>query len=189
MLQVILEPNDRFSIAEQAQMAIEGGATWLILRYMHIPDGELRETAAELVPLCRENGTILTFEGNVEMACETGVHGLFLHFHDDAVAVRAQMGPEAIIGVESEVPERIVAYDKADIDYVAMTMEQPAEVIAEVRRQGCLIPFVAYGDYTIAEARRLRTAGYDGICTGRHIFRAEDPVEYVREMLRALSEV
>ena len=188
MLQVILEPNDRYSIAEQAQMAIEGDATWLILRCENLEDPQIREIASDLVPLCRENGTILTFEGNPMMARELGVHGLLLHFHDDPIAVRVEVGPEAIIGAMSEIPERIEAYDKADIDYVAMTTRNPSEIVASVRTRGCLIPFVAYGDYRVEDASALKAAGYDGVCTGRYIFEADDPVQYVRSFLDALQK-
>lgn len=187
MLQVILQPHDKYSIAEQGQMAIEGGASWLLLRAAGLSDPDLRELARELVPLCTENGTILTMEGNVAMARELGLHGFLLHFHDNPIEVRAEVGPEAIIGAQSEVPERIVAYDKADIDYVAMTMRNPAEIVAAVRKEGCLMPFVAYGDFTVADVPELRFGGYNGLCTGKHIFDAPDPVAAVGQFLDALT--
>lgn len=58
MLQILLEPREDYSIAEQAQMAIEGGATWLVLRSAGMEEPQIRELASELIPLCRENAII-----------------------------------------------------------------------------------------------------------------------------------
>ncbi len=186
MLQILLGQNDRYSIAEQAQIAIEGGCQWLVLRCEGMSDGDLRELGRELLPLCRENQTILTFFGNPEMARELGVHGILLEAGADAAALREQWGPEAIIGACCEDPETIVAYDKADIDYVAMTTRQPAEIVRKVRHKGALIPFVALGDYALDDCPQLRLSGYDGVCTA-DVFEGDDPADYIRSMLKALE--
>ncbi|MDE6465013.1 MAG: thiamine phosphate synthase [Muribaculaceae bacterium] len=187
MLQILLESNEKYSLAEQAQIGIEGGATWLILRCNGLEDSEIRELAHELVPLCRENGTILTFEGRPDMARELGVHGLLLRRDEKPEQMRIDLGPEAIIGAETEDVARILALDKADIDYIAMTTRNPSEIIAEVRKANSTIPFVALGDYSINDAGRLLFAGYNGVCTGRPVFEADDPVQYVKDFLAALS--
>jgi len=31
MVQILIRPNDKFSISEMAQMAIEAGAAWIVL--------------------------------------------------------------------------------------------------------------------------------------------------------------
>lgn len=187
MLQVLLGQSDLYSISEQAQMAIEGGCQWLVLQCGSMSDAALREVARELVPLCTENQTILTLQAQPEMVRELGVHGILCPVGMDPVAVRNLFGAEAIIGAVCEDPDAIVGYDKADIDYVAMTMPNPAEIIDKVRRKGALIPFVALGDYTLEEAKALRMAGYDGVCTGRSIFEAPSPEDYTQAFLKALE--
>ena len=42
MLQILLEPREDYSIAEQAQMAIEGGATWLVLSSAGMEEPQIR---------------------------------------------------------------------------------------------------------------------------------------------------
>lgn len=187
MLQVLLGHSDRYSISEQAQMAIEGGCQWLVLQSGSMSDSDLREVARELVPLCTENQTILTLQAQPDIVRELGVHGILCPAGTDPIAVRSIFGAEAIIGAVCEDSETIVAYDKADIDYVAMTTPHPADIIAKVRRQGALIPFVALGDYSLEDAKALRMAGYDGVCTGRSIFEAPSPEDYVQSFLQALE--
>lgn len=187
MLQIFLRPIERYSIPEQAQIAIEGCCQWLVLECADVPDSNLRELAHELVPLCRENQTILTFDGRPEMARELGVHGMLLSPDEDPVAVRRECGAEAIIGARCQEADRIVAYDKADIDYIAMTTRQPSAIIEAVRKAGSLIPFVAMGDFRLEDVGGMRFAGYNGICTGKYIFEADDPVKYIQSMLKALE--
>lgn len=187
MLQVIIEEHDKYTPAEQAQMALEGGCTWLVMRTINMDDAEIREQAREIVPLCREQGAILTFEGHPDIATELGVHGLLLHVSDQPPLIRQQLGPEAILGAECNEVARVIDYDKADIDYIALTCPNPSEVIAEARTADVLIPFVAFGDYGIDDVAMLKFAGFNGVCTGRKIFDAEDPVEYVSRFLDALE--
>lgn len=186
MLQILIGENDRFSVSEQAQIAIEGGCQWLVLQCAGMDDADLRELGRELLPLCRENQTILTFDGRPDMARELGVHGILLAPGQDATAFRNELGPEAIIGATCEDPETIVAYDKADIDYIAMTTRNPSQIIHDVRKKGALIPFVALGDLTLEDAAPMKLAGYNGICTGS-VFGVDDPEDYIRSMLKALE--
>lgn len=45
MLQFIAESNERYSIAETVQMAIEGGCRWIELHMPDSDDSEIREVA------------------------------------------------------------------------------------------------------------------------------------------------
>ena len=57
MLQFITHHSNRFSIAEEVQMAIEGGCRWIQLRMKDASDEEIREVANEIIPLSKENYT------------------------------------------------------------------------------------------------------------------------------------
>ena len=78
MLQVIITPGERYSLAEMAQMAVEAGAGWLQLRVPGLEGGALRDAAADIVALCRQSGVMLTIEDSVEAARELGLHGVYL---------------------------------------------------------------------------------------------------------------
>lgn len=152
-----------------------------------LQDFQLREIAVELIPICRESGTILTFDGRPDMVRELGVHGLLVDEDNNPPAARANMGPEAIIGALSQSPQKIVDYDNADIDFIVMSTQTPSRIIEEVRAAGSHIPFVAMGDFRPEDACRLRFAGYNGICTGKHIFESADPAACIRDFLKALA--
>ncbi len=64
MLQFITKTTQRFSMAEEAQMAIEGGCRWIQLSAASIGDSglSLREVANEIIPLCQENEAFLIIE-------------------------------------------------------------------------------------------------------------------------------
>lgn len=188
MLQILLEPREDYSIAEQAQMAIEGGATWLVLRSAGMEEPQIRELASELIPLCRENAIILTIESHIQLARELGLHGVLLSCGDDAGSVRIDFGAEAITGAETDNPKQILQYEKADIDYIVLRPLQPVDVIATVRKEGSLIPFVAMGNYTAAQARELLAQGFNGICTGDPVFSAPDPVACLKEYLVSIAQ-
>lgn len=184
MLQVLIGINERYTVEEQARMAIDGGASWLILQCAGLIDEETRRLIEVLLPGCREFDVILTIEGNNALARETGVSGVLLDDDTEAVQVRKMLGPEAIIGVRCDEASRITALAKCDIDYVALSMRNPSSVVLSVREAGCRMPIVAYGDYRPSDVEELRYNGCDGICTGRYIFEADEPTACVRSFLR-----
>lgn len=194
MLQFITDPaNEHYSLAEQAQMAIEGGAAWVQL---HLPDGAdsayLREVVTELKPLCQETSTILLLENEPEIAREQGLHGVHLTAADaNAGAVREQLGPEAIIGMQVRTPEAARLMQNLDIDYVTLdpqlSPEQAAEVIAQIRAEGTEIPVVLTGDFDATDVDAVLATGASGIATGRKLMQADDPVTATEQLFAKLS--
>lgn len=189
MLQVIIEEHQTYSLPEQAQMAIEGGARWLLIRPGNLSDHELREATVEIAALCRENTVILTIEGHTELAGELGLHGvLLMRHHADPVKIREFFGPEAIIGAEVSKAEEVLPLERADVDYLVLHHGPEASmIIAEARQQGALIPFVAMGTFSVEESRELIARGFSGVCTGRRIFDSDNPEEETRRYLDALK--
>ncbi len=194
MLQIIISPNNKYSLAESAQMAVEAGAMWLQLSVGDMADEVLRQEAADIVTLCRDGGVILTIENRVEMARELGLHGVFIT--DDRhspVLVRQDLGPEAIVGTVVGASDAAVSMANADIDYVALapSCKNAAELIAAVRSTGCMIPVVAYrpdSDLNDNEIAAIMGDGFSGICGGNAIFEQHaDPVKRIEEILRKLS--
>ena len=194
MLQIILTPNDKYSLAESAQMAVEAGAMWLQLSLPDMSDEMIREEVRDIVTLCRESGVILTIEDRPDMARELGLHGVFLHTGKASpVSVREELGPEAIIGTEIGSADAALSMARADIDYVAMSPETQncAPVIADIRSAGCEIPVVAYAPRTSLfdeETDAVMAQGFSGICGGARIFAEDgDPVVKIESVLRHLS--
>ncbi len=194
MLQFICEQTTFYSTPELAQMAIEGGCTWIQLRLPESAVADVsRETLADLVAICREASAFLIFEDQAELAREMGVHGVHINHGGLAKAIetRELLGPEAVIGVELATATDIDAAQRADIDYVSlpvsMPMERAAQLIAYVRASAIAIPIVANGCNAPSEVPAFMAAGYNGLAIGTAISEAADPVACTKEFIEALT--
>lgn len=186
MLQILISPIERYSLGEQAQMAIEAGCGWIVLDGGRMEEADLREQAAEVAAVCTENGVILTFDGHTELARKLGVHGVLTADAAEAVALRAQWGAEAILGARIDDVAQAAELAAADIDYAVLPQTLVA-AIAGIRTAGVKLPVVAMGNISREKGVELRMAGFDGICSGPEIFEAPDPVAYIKEYLEALN--
>lgn len=192
MLQFISGPSEKYTVAEEIQMAIEGGCKWVIMAYDGQSDSDVRETALQITELCRESSTILTFENRPELARELGVHGVWLTDPElHARKIREDLGPEAIIGVEIKSPSTAVALATMDIDYASFEPNAPLESLiercAEVRGSGCKLPLVAVGDFSSANVKEVMDTGVSGIATGKTIIDSDDPIAETEKMLNLLT--
>lgn len=78
MLQFITHPSEKYSIPEEVKMAIEGGCKWVQLRMKDASYEELKATALDIIPMCKDNDVILVIDDNVELVNELRVHGVHL---------------------------------------------------------------------------------------------------------------
>lgn len=191
MLQVLIEKNDKYSLTEVAQMAIEAECSWLVLT-AGLNDAEKREAFPDIVELCRESGVMLSVEAEPEVAKEYGMHGVFLPLGGQSpVKVREELGPEAVIGAEVGLASVAAELARADIDYVSLPVEMPVEeaaaLIAETRIAGAKIPFVARCKQP-ADADVMMAAGFSGICCGKALYETGDPVENIASLRRHLMK-
>lgn len=205
MLQFITDKSDKYSIAEEAQMAIEGGCRWIQLRMKDASDSEVREVAAELIPLCRENDTFLIIDDRVELVAELKVSGVHLGKNDmDPLEARELLGPHAIIGVTANTAEDIIKYKGKDLDYFGvgpfrftstksnlaptLGIDGYRNIVEAVREAGVEFPLVAIGGITQEDIPALMDTGINGIAVSHAIIDAADPVHYTADMINMLNE-
>ena len=193
MLQFIARINDRYSVAELAQMAIEGGCHWVELDLPGASDDFVRETALELKNLCMETGTFLTIVDRPEVAKEAGLHGVQLRGAGAgrAAEVREELGAEAIIGIEAAGANDILRTQNLDIDYATLpaglSVADVERIVADVRKAEMQLPVVAAGEFTPDEAIEVMVAGASGIAVSTVIADAPDPVEATQLLIEALE--
>lgn len=172
MIQIILDHSEAFSQAEMAQMAVEAGCGWLILA--QAPIEQLRQTAPDIVELCRESGVILTIENDIDAARELGLHGVFLSQGGNPASVRQELGADAIIGAEISSVASATALATADIDYFALAATDGA-IAAEAKAAGVETHFVALcptlADYTTAKSG----GAFSGYCLNSSALGDDDP--------------
>ena len=204
MLQFITDKTDRYSIAEEVQMVIEGGCRWVQLRMKDASYDELKATALDIIPMCRESDTILIIDDNVELVKELRVHGVHLGKDDMPPAkAREYLGPHAIIGVTANTADDILAMKGLDVDYIGLgpfrtttTKKRLSPVIGldgyrhimtTIGQAGNQLPVVAIGGITLDDVDSIMSTGVQGIAMAGSIIRAEDPVQYTREVLSRLN--
>lgn len=200
MLMFITQTSDRYSVAEEVQMALEGGCKWIQLHMDGSSDEEFRQTAVEIIPMCQEHEAFLVFEDRVELAMETGVHGVVLTTDSiNPLQARETMGAEAIIGVTARSAEDILRFKGWDVDYVelgpchSLTASQAIGtdgyrgIVEQVRKADMLLPIVAVGGVTLDDIQGLMSTGVNGVAAGSAIISANDPVKYTGDMLETLK--
>lgn len=193
MLQIIIEPNENYSLSEMAQMAIEGGCTWLLIANCIGPT-DLRENLPQIVDMCRQSGVMLTSIGSIETAKEYSLHGVYLPAGcASPVKIREELGPEAVIGAEISTPAKAIELSLADIDYVSTPPSEPIEVsaqtIAQTRAGSCEIPFVCQlFSCSPKQITDTLNAGFSGICINGSIFNVSNPVEEIERIINLISK-
>lgn len=205
MLQFITHPSDKYSIPEEVQMVLEGGCKWIQLRMKEASDEEFRETALEIIPMCKENEAFLVFDDRVELAMELSVHGVHLGKNDmNPLVARETMGAEAIIGCTANTAADIIAFRGWDVDYVGLGpfrytttkanlspvigLDGYRSIVKEVRDADILLPIVAIGGITLEDIPSIMETGVNGVAMSGAIINAPDPVDYTRRVLASLQE-
>ncbi len=204
MLQFITNASDRYTIAEEVQMAAEGGCKWVQLRMKDASYDEMKATALDIIPICRAHGIIMIINDNVELVKELRVHGVHLGKEDmNPGQARECLGPHAIIGVTANTACDIMSMCGVDVDYVGLGpfrttttkkklspiigIDGYRDIINEVTTAGNQLPIVAVGGITLEDIDAIMSTGVNGVAVAGSIINAPDPVEYVSKLIDALQ--
>ena len=173
-------------LVDQVKQAIAGGAR--IIQYRDKSQEQARRLAeaGTLLGLCTERDVPLIINDDVALAATIGAHGVHLGKDDPALtSARAQLGPEAIIGVSCYNRfELAVEARAAGADYVAfgsffasdtkpLAVRAAPELLQRTRRELGL-PTVAIGGISPENGRALIAAGADMLAVIRGVFAQPD---------------
>ena len=152
-----------------------------------------REISAAVTALAQEAGVAVLINDSPELAQELGADGVHLGWDDMPVkTARKLLGPDAIIGATAKNSyHRAMQAGEVGADYVAFgafypttTKEGtvPAELeLLEVWQAAMLVPCVAIGGITVANAAPLVTAGADFLAVSSGVWAHEEgPAAAVR---------
>ena len=204
MLQFITHPSPRFSITEEVRLVLEGGCKWIQLRMKDASYDEMRATALEIIPLCKENDAIMVIDDNVRLTDELRVHGVHLGKNDmPPRQTREELGPHAIIGVTANTAEDILAMRGIDVDYVGLGpfrftttksvlspvigLDGYRDIMSAIRNAGSELPVVAIGGITLDDIVPLMETGINGVAMSGAIINAPDPKEYTAKVIELLN--
>ena len=174
---------------------LAGGATLVQLREKEAPRAEVVLRARALAPLCRAAGVPFVVNDDVAAARLAGADGVHVGQDDAACAdARAELGPDAIVGVSVQTVEQALAAQADGADYLGVgavfgtpTKPDAADVGADGLAAICAavdIPVVAIGGLNERTVPALAGTGADGAAVVSAIFAADD-IEAAARRLRA----
>lgn len=173
-------------LVDAVEQAILGGARLVQYREKKADFEQRLQQAQALNTLCRDYGTALIINDDVELAARTGAAGVHLGQDDPALATaRTRLGRSAIIGVS--------CYNRLDLalaaahcgaGYVAFgsfypSPTKPTAVRADLAllsqaRQALSLPIAAIGGITPANGQALIKAGADLLAVISGVFAHPD---------------
>jgi thiamine-phosphate diphosphorylase len=184
MLQFLTTKSSRYSVADQATMALEAGCRWI---QVDANDGDMRQTLEQLTELCKANEAILTVTDDIQLCQQLRIHGLHLTSAGISPAdARQQLGADAIIGVDVTSADQIIALKGLDIDYATvvaeLTVEQYRQLMETVKQAEADVHVVA-SKISPDDIAALRTMGVAGVAFSKEITESPDPETLIKTIL------
>jgi thiamine-phosphate pyrophosphorylase len=174
--------------------ALEGGdVASFQLRLKHVSDDEIRRAVDTLRPAVQANGTAFILNDRPDLAAELGCDGVHVGQEDASYAEARKLLPKAIVGVTCHDSRHLaMEAGEAGADYVAFgaffptqTKEPKTQAGIELLRwwaETMVVPCVAIGGITIANAPRLIEAGADFLAVSAGVWEHPDgPADAVRQ--------
>ena len=181
---------------EIARAAIDGGVRIVQIRDKTATDCAFYEAALAVRKLTAEAGALFFVNDRVHIAAAVGADGVNIGQTDLPVsAVRAILGPEAIIGLSCDSIEQAVAAGDLGADYVgygpvfATSTKLDAGPVSglETLRQVCArvtIPVVAIGGIGASNIEQVAAAGAASAAVISAIVRADDMKQATIDLIR-----
>jgi thiamine-phosphate pyrophosphorylase len=193
---LVTDPGARLSPVALAVAAARGGATMVQLRDKTASDADIEALARAMKAALAPYAVPRIVNDRAEAALRAGADGVHVGQGDmPAGAVRALLGPDAIIGLSIEDASQLSAVDWDAVDYLGVgpvraTASKPghaapigmdglARIVAAARR-----PCIAIGGLGAGDGPALRRAGAAGVAVVSAICAAPDP-EYAARALAA----
>ena len=173
-----LEP---VGFAQTLERALDGGdVASLQLRLKDADDSEILRAGEILMPVAHRHGVAFILNDRPDLAAKLGADGAHIGQNDLACAkARALLGPDRALGVTCHDSRHLaIEASEAGADYVAFgaffpTDTKHAKTQANIEllawwSELMIVPCVAIGGITVANARLLVDAGADfvAVCSG-----------------------
>lgn len=203
-LQFITDAGSVDETVSQVRDAITGGCRWIQIRMKEFPSEAIRETAVELLPECRETGTTLIMNDDIELAAETELHGVHVGQKDRTPGLaRDILGPHAIVGLTVNTLEQLPEALKQPADYFGigpfrftttkkklaptLGIEGYIRFIEEMKKMNDFRPFVAIGGIRTDDIYPLISSGVPGIAISGAIAHADNRIEATEKFINEIN--
>src|SRR5688572_15902704 len=116
----LLTPN--LTLAQAVAPAVTGGVNLVVLRETDLPQGPRLTVARFVLDGIRGRTPMLT-SGDPEFAMAAGADGVMVEDYSQAVAARARIGPDRILGVALSSAESIAEAESAEADFGLLNLD------------------------------------------------------------------
>jgi thiamine-phosphate pyrophosphorylase len=192
--------QSRFTHAQLAEMASEGGADTIQFRQKTGTTRQLIEAAQAAQAVCARRGVPLIVNDRVDVALGVGAAGVHLGQDDLPIAVSRRILPsEMIIGASARTEEKILQAIAEGADYIGFgpiyqTASKPdaesPKGLAALRRicEVTSCPVIAIGGITAETAAEVIRAGAYGVAVISAVCAASDPASATRRLLAKIRD-
>lgn len=190
----------KYTLLEQVEQALKGGATCIQLRDKTLDDEAFLEEAKKMKALCQKYHVPLIINDHVEIAVKCQADGVHVGQKDmKASAVREIVGEDMIIGVSARTVEQAIEAEQAGADYLGSgavfgtnTKTDARKLSLETLKDICQaveIPVVAIGGVQKENLPKLAGTGVKGAALVSAVFSAQDIEEECRQLRRITEEM
>ena len=192
--------QSRFTHAELAELAIEGGADTVQFRQKHGTTRELVAIAQQMQTVCTRHNVPLIVNDRADIALAVGATGTHFGQDDMPVSIGRRILPtEAIIGASARTEEKILEAITEGADYIGFgpiygTSSKPdaeaAKGLKRLRRM-CDIaacPVIAIGGISVETAGEVIQAGAHGIAVISAVCAHSEPNIATQALLNEIQE-
>lgn len=180
-----------------AHQMLEGGIRILQLRAKKKKASEILLLSRSLAALCRQNDCYFIVNDFVEIARESGAHGLHIGQDDGVLSeIRAKLNPRQIVGRSTHGLDQAIAAEKEGADYIGIgpifpTPTKPDYIpvglplISEVQNH-VKIPGFCIGGIKEENLDQVLRAGAQRVVIVSGILQAPDIVDYCQRVLQKM---
>lgn len=184
------------TLKHDVEEALKGGVTFVQIREkddMALPHDAFLKEAVEIRDLCHQYHVPFVVDDDVALAKEIDADGVHVGQHDmEAGTVRAEIGPDKILGVSAQTVDEAVLAEKRGADYLGVgavfhtgSKADAEDVSIETLKAICesvKIPVIAIGGITRDNVAKLSGSGIVGIAVISAIFAKPDIQEAARDL-------
>lgn len=186
------------SLAEQASLALDGGATAIQLRDKTMPSSEMAKIARSITGLCHSRGAKLFVNDRLEVALTAGADGCHLGQSDYPLSKARKVAPRPfLLGLSVHNPEQARIAEEEGADYIGVGAVFPTgskddtsviglDGLMEIAKSTTL-PIVAIGGISVKNVRSVMEAGASGIAVISAVVGRPDPTASARELLELVK--
>lgn len=201
----ITHQTPQCSYLQSITRALAGGCKFIQLRMKGAGYHEIKEVVHQALPLCKEQGALLTIDDHAELCLEWNLEGVHLGLNDMKTSeARKLLGPDVLIGGTANTFEDIQYQIAEGVDYIGLGPYQYTStktnlsttlglngylsIIQECRFNNIDIPIYAIGGINQADIPAILSTGVWGISLSSAILNAPNPIKETTNIIQTIDK-